>query len=54
MKVCGIEIKSNQATIMVLEINGDEVNLIDTPIKKFTLTNDENQSSAASGECSMN
>jgi len=45
MKVCGIEIKSNQATITVLEINGDEVTLIDTTVKKFTLTNDENQSS---------
>lgn len=39
MKICGIELKSNNAILVLLE-NG---NYIDTRIKKLTLENDESQ-----------
>lgn len=45
MKVCGIEISSNQAAIVVLEKNGVEISLFNTTVKKMTLSSDEKQSS---------
>jgi len=44
MKVCGIEISSNEAVVVVLEKTGDEIEMLNTSVKKITLSNDEKQS----------
>lgn len=40
MNICGIELKSNTAIVSVIKSN-DEIEFINTKIKKFTLENDE-------------
>jgi len=42
MNLCGIELKSNNAIVSVIEYVGDEINFIETKTKKIVLENDEN------------
>ena len=48
MRICGIELKSNNIIVSVVEKIDDEINYLDTKIKKFTLNDDENQISIVS------
>lgn len=41
MKICGIELKSNNTIVSVIEYLNDEINFIETKIKKIVLENDE-------------
>lgn len=41
MKICGIELKSNNAIVSVIENSPEKIDYINTKIKKFTLENDE-------------
>jgi len=41
VKICGIELKSNNAIVSVIEYLNDEINFIETKIKKIVLENDE-------------
>jgi hypothetical protein len=45
MKLCGIELKSNNAIVSVIEIIDDETSYINTKIKKFILEDDEKKDS---------
>lgn len=45
MRICGIELKSNQAILSVIEKEDDIVIYIDMKIKKITLEDDESQDS---------
>lgn len=41
MKICGIELKSNNAIVSVIETSQTETSYINTKIKKFVLEDDE-------------
>lgn len=41
MKICGIELKSNNAIVSVIEYSNDEISFIETKTKKIVLENDE-------------
>jgi len=41
MNLCGIELKSNNAIVSVIEYLDDEINFIETKTKKIVLENDE-------------
>jgi len=41
MNLCGIELKSNNAIVSVIEYLNDEINFIETKTKKIVLENDE-------------
>lgn len=41
MKICGIELKSNNSIMSVIEYVNDEINFIETKTKKIVLENDE-------------
>ncbi len=41
MKICGIELKSNNAIVSVIEHLNDKINFIETKTKKIVLGNDE-------------
>ena len=41
MNLCGIELKSNNAIVSVIEYTDDEINFIETKTKKIVLENDE-------------
>ena len=41
MRICGIELKSNNAIVSVIEHLDDETSFIETKTKKFILGNDE-------------
>ena len=43
MRVCGIELKSNNTILAVAEINGEVIEYIDLKIKKISLINDEDK-----------
>ncbi len=45
MKICGIELKSNNIILSIVESINDETSYIDIKIKKITLNDDENQNS---------
>lgn len=45
MRICGIELKSNQAILSVIEKEDDIVTYIDMKIKKIALEEDESQDS---------
>ena len=45
MRICGIELKSNQAILSVIEKEDDIVTYIDMKIKKIVLEEDESQDS---------
>lgn len=45
MKLCGIELKSNNAIVSVIETIDDETSYINTKIKKFILEDDEKKDS---------
>ena len=43
MKICGIELKSNNIIFSIVESIDNDINYIDTKIKKLTLNDDENK-----------
>lgn len=45
MRVCGIELKSNNCILALVEIKNNNITGIDLPIKKIILDEDENQDS---------
>jgi len=45
MKICGVELKANTIVLSVIEVMNNEVNYLDTKIKKIALEDDENQTS---------
>lgn len=48
MKICGIELKSGEARIVVLENTESIISIVETSVKKITLKNDDNQSEVLS------
>lgn len=48
MKICGIELKSNNAIVSIIESSNEEINYIDVKLKKIILDNDEDKSSLLS------
>ncbi len=48
MKICGIELKSNNIIFSIAELIDDNINYIDTKIKKITFNDDENKDSIIS------
>ena len=48
MKICGIELKSNNAILSIIESSNEEINYIDVKLKKIILDNDEDKSSLLS------
>ncbi len=48
MRVCGVDLKANNAIFTVLQIEDDIVIYIDLKIKKLTLKDDENQNEVVS------
>ena len=48
MKICGIELKSNNVIFSIVESVNNSTNYIDTKIKKLTLNDDENRDSIIS------
>ena len=48
MKICGIELKSNNEIVSIVEIDNETVNYIDIKIKKISLEDDENKDSIVS------
>ena len=45
MKICGIELKSNNAIVSIIEYLDDEISFVETKIKKIVLENDEDKNS---------
>ena len=45
MKICGIELKSNNAILCVIQTDGKNSTYIDTKMKKIVLENDEDKTS---------
>ena len=43
MKICGVELKSNNIIISIVDILDDEINYIDIKTKKLILKDDENR-----------
>ena len=48
MKICGIELKSNNVIFSIVKSVNNSTNYIDTKIKKLTLNDDENRDSIIS------
>ena len=48
MKICGIELKSNNAILSIIDSSNEEINYIDTKLKKIILDNDEDKRSLLS------
>ncbi len=48
MKICGIELKSNNAIVSIIEILNEKINYIDIKQKKITLKDDEDKNSLLS------
>ena len=48
MKICGIELKSNNVILSIIDTNKNDINYIDIKTKKLTLNDDENQNSIVS------
>ena len=48
MKICGIELKSNNAILSIIDSSNEEINYIDIKLKKITLNDDEDKSSLLS------
>jgi hypothetical protein len=44
MKICGVEIKSNKANLVILDWNDGNINLINTSVKSITLNDSNSQS----------
>ncbi len=48
MRICGIELKSNNIIISIVDTANNDTNYIDIKTKKLTLSDDENQASIVS------
>jgi len=45
MNICGIELKSNNAIVSVIQSDNENINFINTKVKKIVLKDDENKHS---------
>ena len=45
MNICGIELKSNNAIVSVIQLNDEKANFLNTKVKKIVLEDEENKSS---------